>query len=65
MFGRYLKKTKHFWHAISPDSSFNLFKKRVKGHGDSSGQLQRRIWLVYVMALLLVVLQTFQSTLTN
>ena len=66
MFGRYLKKTKRFWHAISPDSSFNLFKKRVKGHGDSSGQLlQRRIWLVCIMALLLTVLQTFRSTLTS
>ena len=26
MFGRYLKKTKRFWHAISLHSSFNLFK---------------------------------------
>ena len=26
MFGRYLKKTKHFWHVISHHTSFNLFK---------------------------------------
>ena len=26
MFGCYLQKTKRFWHAFSPHSSFNLFK---------------------------------------
>ena len=29
MFGRYLWKTKRFWNAILPRSSFNLWLKRV------------------------------------
>ena len=58
------------WSAF--DMQFHLIvvsiflKMCVKDDGDSSGQLlQRRIWLVCIMALLLAVLQTFRSTLTN
>ena len=43
-----------------------FLKTCVKDHGDSSSRLlERRIWLVCIEALLLAVVKTFWSTLTN